>query len=141
MGDTGGGWVGGQEQQMQRLCSPRPLSSTRSRASFSWLLLRYNMGDDTRTEHADKHPKAVTFLHILGNLFLFLKQFKCLAHIKLVWSQTRIILILNINHTLTMFDVFTVLQRLFLSNGEDDEYSVWVMRGALGPQVYFLSCG
>lgn len=88
MGDTGGGWVGAADAS---LVFPQTLVIHSVSASFSWSLLRYNKGDDTRTEIGRQTHKSCCVLTHSGKSFLFLKQLKRLAHSKLACSQTRII--------------------------------------------------
>lgn len=131
------GWVGERQQQMYRLCSPRPLVIHSVSASFSRLLLRYN----TWAEHAGKHRKAVTFLRFPGNLFLYLEQLKCLAHNKFARCQVRIIaVVVKLNHINCVRHVYS--SGFFYAKWSawwdlDSSWEIWV---ALGSQVCFLSC-
>lgn len=64
VGDTGGGLGGRVGAADASLVFPQTLVIHSVSASFSWSLLRYNMGDDT--QHADKHTKKLLRFYTLG---------------------------------------------------------------------------
>lgn len=91
------GWHRGRRkggmQQMHLSCSPRPLPSTQSRLHSAARCYDTTWGDDTWSERVQgrthtlhtrtraTHTMAVTFLHILGNLFFYVcNRPKRLAH-------------------------------------------------------------
>lgn len=85
-------------------------------ASFRGLLLRYTRTMMTlKLSIADKHIKAVTLLHILSFFFSISVETSCPHQVgvkadTIVWLLAAMV---NINHTLTVFDVCDANLRVF----------------------------